>query len=280
MGEKSDAEHVETIEFFPNIQDGRNLGLESTKKSAHLALTPELLETLYLATKAVQRPQQSFANAGALGFMGFTIADCTFAMVLMGWGGATSVESVIGIFFFTGPLLLILATILEWVRGQFLSMMICGFFSVFWFSFGMLNLPSVGIAATYSPTGNAIEGAASVGYNAGIALYLVALGFTLLTFFIFTLRLNLVMVFIFGMATVAVYILSAAYWMVSTGNYAMAGHLQKAGGAILFAVGLAGWYMTVVIMCVETGWPIPPVGDLSKYWAKGNASQANGADSA
>ncbi|KAJ6110584.1 hypothetical protein N7486_002819 [Penicillium sp. IBT 16267x] len=277
---KCPSEHIE--EVSPYIQDGTN---DSTEESAHLALTPELLETalmrqLYLATKAVQRPQQSFANGGALGYLGFTIADCTFTMVLMGWGGATSFASVIGIFFFTGPLLLTLATIFEWVRGQFLSMMICGFFSVFWFSFGMLNLPSEGIAATYSPTGNAVEGAASVGYNAGIALYLVALGTTLLTFFPFTLRLNFVQAFVMGLATVGVYILSGAYWMVSTGNYAMAGHLQMAGGAVLFVVGLAGWYMTVVIICAETGWPIPPVGDLSHYWAKGNASQAEGADSA
>jgi hypothetical protein len=125
-------------------------------------------------------------------------------------------------------------------------MMICGFFSVFWFSFGMLNLPSEGIAATYSPTGNAVEGAASVGYNAGIALYLVALGTTLLTFFPFTLRLNFVQALVIGLATVGVYILSGAYWMVSIGNYAMAGHLQMVNDSLLFSSTLLTEFRPVV----------------------------------
>jgi len=36
-----------------------------------------------------------------------------------------------------------------------------------------------------------------VGYNAGIALYLIVWGFTLFSFFIFTLRTNLVFAMIF-----------------------------------------------------------------------------------
>lgn len=173
----------------------------------------------------------------------FAIADCTFAMVLLGWGGASSLESVAyvepilqscvqadqlcsGIFFFTGPLLLILATIFEFIMGSFLSMMICGFFSVFWFSFGLLQLPNLGLAASYSSTGSAAEGAASQGYNAAIALYLVALGCALLTFFFFTLKTNVVLAMIIGFATVAIYILSAAYFKVSYGDYGTAIKLQ------------------------------------------------------
>ena len=37
----------------------------------------------------------------------------------------------------------------------------------------------------------------------------------------------------------------------------------------MFIVGLLGWYMLFVIMVAEMRWSIcPPVGDLSKYWAK------------
>jgi hypothetical protein len=106
-------------------------------------------------------------------------------------------------------------------------MMICGFFSVFWFSFGLLELPTMGFAASYSATGNAAEGAASVGYNSGIALYLIALGCTLFTFFIFTLRTNVVLAIIIGLATVAIWILSGAYFKVSSGDFGMASQLQK-----------------------------------------------------
>ncbi|KAL1963529.1 hypothetical protein VTN77DRAFT_8110 [Rasamsonia byssochlamydoides] len=231
-------------------------------------LSPELLEKLYLASKSdhVRHSPSQFANPSALGFMGFAIADVTFAMVLMGWGGAASLTSVVGIFFFTGPLLLILTTIFEWVMGRFLSMMICGFFSVFWFSFGLLQLPTMGIAASYSATGDAAQGAVSVGYNAGIALYLVAMGCALFTFFVFTLRTNVVLALIIGLATVAVYVLSAAYFSVSRRDFHRATQLQHAGGALLFVVGLLGWYMTVVIMAGESGFPNLPCGDLSHLW--------------
>jgi hypothetical protein len=43
----------------------------------------------------------------------------------------------------------------------------------------------------------------------------------------------------------------------------------QAGGALLFIVGLLGWYMIFVIMAAEMRWSVcPPVGDLSHYWAK------------
>lgn len=131
-----------------------------------------------------------------------------------------------GIFFFTGPVLLLLTTIFEWVMGNFFPMMVCGLFCVFWLSFGILQLPTTGIAASYSSDGNASEGALSVGYNAGIALYLIALGFTVFTFFIFTLKTNTVFAAIFALTTSAVFILSSAYFHVALGNYALATRLQ------------------------------------------------------
>ena len=110
--------------------------------------------------------------------------------------------------------------------GNFFAMMSFGLFTVFWLSFGMLQLPTLGLAATYSPTGNAAEGAASVGYNASIALFLIVWGFVMFTYFLFTLRTNTVFAGIFFTATVGCFLLSAAYWEVSAGHYATAAHLQ------------------------------------------------------
>lgn len=106
-------------------------------------------------------------------------------------------------------------------------MMVMGLFSVFWLSFGLLQLPSLGLAAAYSPTGDAAEGAASVGYNATVALYLIVWGFALLTFFIFTLKTNVVFAAIFLFVTMAAWVLSGAYWKVASGDYVAAGRLQK-----------------------------------------------------
>jgi hypothetical protein len=119
-----------------------------------------------------------------------------------------------GIFFFTGPVLLLLATIFEWIMGNFFSMMVMGMFAVFWLSFGVLETPSWGIAASYSANGDAAAGAATVGYNAAVALYLLVWGFWLFTTWIF-------------FAFISSCRFSAAYWKVSTGDYSMATKLQK-----------------------------------------------------
>lgn len=178
-------------------------------------------------------------------------------MVMMGWGGAAGLSPVVyvflessvsrdqsieqkqspiytdiyyssGIFFFTGPVLLILTTIFEWIMGNFFPMMVCGLFSVFWLSFGMLQLPTLGLAAPYSADGtDAVTGSATKSYNAVIAVYLLVWGFALFTFWIFTLKTNTVFALIFLFVTLGAWILSGAYWKVSTGDYDQARKLQK-----------------------------------------------------
>lgn len=123
--------------------------------------------------------------------------------------------------------MLLLALIFEWIMGNFFSMMVMGMFAVFWLSFGVLQTPSWGIAASYSATGSAAEGAASKPYNAAVALYLLVWGFWLFTTFIFTLKTNMVFASIFFCAFNSSFIFSGAYWKVSTGDYATALKLQK-----------------------------------------------------
>ena len=115
----------------------------------------------------------------------------------------------------------------EWIMGNFFSMMVMGMFAVFWLSFGVLETPSWGIAASYSATGDATQGAASVGYNAAVALYLMVWGFWLFTTWIFTLKTNTVFALIFLFAFISSFIFAGAYWKVSTGDYDMAMKLQK-----------------------------------------------------
>lgn len=197
-----------------------------------------------------------------------------------------------------GPVLLILTTVFEWIMGNFFPMMVCGLFSVFWLSFGMLQLPTLGLATPYSADGtDAITGGASKEYNAVIALYLIVWGFALFTFFIFTLKTNSIFALIFLFVTLGAWVLSGAYWKVSTGDYDQARKLQKvsflssnlqqsfwvfrfvlvltqsvtpqAGGALLFIVGCLGWYMTFVMMAAEMRLAITlPVGDLSHFWPR------------
>ncbi|ETI29486.1 hypothetical protein G647_01939 [Cladophialophora carrionii CBS 160.54] len=246
--------------------------LTHTISSGAVSMSPELFEKLYLTPKTPHAGDniRRFANPTPLGFVGFVISTFTFSMVMMGWGDASGLSPVVGIFFFVGPLLLTLTTIFEWIMGNFFSMMVCGLFAVFWLSFGMLQLPTLGLAAPYSTTGtNAVAGAATKEYNAVIALYLIVWGFALFTFFIFTLKTNAVFAGIFLFVTLGAWVLSGAYWKVSTGDYAQAATLQKTGGALLFIVACLGWYMTFVMMAAEMRLAIKlPVGDLSHFWPK------------
>jgi succinate-acetate transporter protein len=113
-------------------------------------------------------------------------------------------------------------------------MMVCGLFAVFWLSFGMLQLPTLGLAAAYSPDGNAVAGVVSKEMNAAIALYLLVWGFALATFWLFTIRINVVFAGIFGFVTIGAWVLSGAYWALSTGDFDKALKLQKVSDLGIF----------------------------------------------
>ncbi|KAK0725792.1 GPR1/FUN34/yaaH family-domain-containing protein [Lasiosphaeris hirsuta] len=233
-----------------------------------VTMSPELFEKLYLSPKVphVGDYNRRFANPTALGFVGFVISTFTFSMILMGWGGAEGFAPVVGIFFFVGPLLLTFAMIFEWVMGNFFPMMVMGLFSVFWASFGFLQLPTLQLGAAYASTADP-TGLGSPKYNAVIALYLIVWGFALFTFFIFTCKINTVFAAIFLLVSTACWVLSAAYWKVSAGDFEAAGKLQKGGGALLFVVAMLGWYMCFIIMAGEMRITLNlPVGDLTRFW--------------
>jgi succinate-acetate transporter protein len=123
--------------------------------------------------------------------------------------------------------------IAEWIMGNFFSMMVMGMFAVFWLSFGVLQTPSWAIAASYSPTGDTATGAATKGYNAAVALYLLVWGFWLFTTWIFTLKTNTVFALIFFFAFISSFLFSGAYWKVATGDYGMATKLQHVRNATM-----------------------------------------------
>jgi hypothetical protein len=88
-----------------------------------MTISPELFEKLYLTPKTPRHGNnvKRFANAVPMGFTGFVISTFTFSMILMGFAGTSSLAGVVGIFFFTGPVLLGLAAIFEWIMGNFFT---------------------------------------------------------------------------------------------------------------------------------------------------------------
>ncbi|KAI0376511.1 GPR1/FUN34/yaaH family-domain-containing protein [Hypomontagnella monticulosa] len=241
-------------------------GLHRTETT--VTMPPELFEKLYLTPKVPQMGDYNkrFANPTPLGIVGFVISTFTFAMVLMGWGGAVGTSPVVGMFFFVGPVLLLFSMVAEWIMGNFFPMMAMGLYAVFWLSFGMLQLPTLQLGQSYATEADP-TGIMAPEYNATIGIYLVVWGFALFTFFLFTLKINLTFAMIFACATSAVWTLSGAYFKLSLGNYEAAATLQKTGGALLFIVATLGWYMCVVIMAGEMRITVNlPLGDLSRFW--------------
>ncbi|KAI9710723.1 MAG: hypothetical protein M1820_002556 [Bogoriella megaspora] len=265
--------HRESLgtETIRENSDGLNL---SKTQTGAMTISPELFEKLFLSPKTPHAGDniKRFANPTAMGFVGFVISVFTLGIVLMGWGGANGLSGVAGIFFFTGPVLLVLGTIFEYILGNFFAMMIQSLFSVFWLSFGLLQLPTLNLAGAYSPTGNMEEGLASKEYNAAVGLYLIVWGFAFFTYFIFTLKTNCVLAAIFVLTATGSWVLAGAYFRLGNGDHAFAQTLQMTSGAILFVVAALGWYMTFVIMATEMRLPVNlPVGDLTHFWPSTDA---------
>jgi succinate-acetate transporter protein len=131
-----------------------------------------------------------------------------------------------GIFFFVGPVTMILALIFEWILGNFFSMMVMGLFSVFWLSFGLLEVPNLALGVPFATPEDPM-GTASTEYNAAIGLYLIVWGFAFFTFFIFTTKINAVLATIFSLTAVATWILAAAYLKASWGDFNSSATYQK-----------------------------------------------------
>ncbi|KAI0969171.1 GPR1/FUN34/yaaH family-domain-containing protein [Xylaria arbuscula] len=244
-----------------------------------VTMPPELFEKLYLTPKVPKVGDYNlrFANPTALGFVGFVISTFTFSMVLMGWGGSEGFAPVVGIFFFTGPLLLTFAMVFEWIMGNFFPMMVMGLFSVFWLSFGVIQLPTLNLSLPYATSADP-TGATSPAFNTDVGIYLIVWGFALFTFFIFTLKINTVFAAIFGLVSTGCWILAGAYFKVAAGDFETASKLQKAGGALLFVVAALGWYMTFIIMAGEMRITLNlPVGDLSRFWPRTDVDLATAA---
>jgi uncharacterized protein len=87
--------------------------------------------------------------------------------------------------------------------------MVMGLFTVFWLSFGVLQLPSLGLSLPYATSGDP-TGSAAPAYNTDIALFLIVWGFALFTFFVFTLKINTVFALIFALASTACFVLAGA----------------------------------------------------------------------
>ncbi|KAI0123717.1 hypothetical protein BJ170DRAFT_92704 [Xylariales sp. AK1849] len=113
----------------------------------------------------------------------------------------------------------------------------------------MLQMPTLQLAAPCASNADP-TGLTSPEYNATVALYLIAWGLALVTFFVYTLKINTVFALILLLVSVAAWVLAGAYFKVAAGDGFTSGHIQTVSGALLSVVAVLvfGCYMRFTIM--------------------------------
>jgi uncharacterized protein len=142
-----------------------------------------------------------------------------------------------GSLFFTGPILLLFASLAEWIMGNFFGFIVSyvsavdkaysrGAMGVLWLSLGVLFIPSLGIVTSYSSTGNYLEGLMSEGFNGALGVYLIGWGLALFVIVICSMKTNITFIVLFAVLDAAFFVFAAAHFQVPT-NPALATTLQK-----------------------------------------------------
>lgn len=94
------------------------------------------------------------------------------------------------------------------------------------------------------------------------AFVCVSVGLLCFIYLICAFRINVAFVMIFATILIAFGLLAGAYFQVANGNIALAGQLQVAGGAFLFATCACGWWVLAAIMFATMEFPIQLPGEL------------------
>jgi len=255
-----------------NAEEERAAVLNRLRSTASVTIDPELFEKLYLSPPNKVRGdlRKTFGNPTPIGVGGFLLAATPLACDLMGWRGAGGNGAAsVGAFFFMAGLLLIIASIFEFLLGNSFPSVVFAVYGGFWLSFAATLTPSFAAFASYAPeplTAPA-EGLTTQGFNASFAFWLMFMGIITFIFLICSVRTNVAFVVLFLSLVMAFELLAAAFFLNAddiTGNANSASKLVVGGGACLFVTSLAGWWIFVALMLAVVDFPFQlPVGDLS-----------------
>ncbi|RFU24449.1 hypothetical protein B7463_g11889, partial [Scytalidium lignicola] len=143
----------------------------------------------------------------------------------------------------------------------------------FWLGFGATQTPS------FNAQGFFTSGNPDIDISQFYSSYAFGLVFTAVLVAIYALcafRLNVVFVGIFSTLTFALICLAASYWCIGHGNPSAGNKLQKAGGALTFAVCVMAWYYLLSLLLESVDFPLRiPVGDLSRRFEGATARNIN-----
>lgn len=241
-----------------------------------VTLSPEQFEQLYLQPRDARRTYAlagTVGNPTPLGVTAFLIVLLPLALDLLNVRGATAGSSIamLGAFYGVAGIGLYVTCIMEWVIGNTFPSVVFGSFGGFFISYGIINQPSIGIAASFAPAADASNGitaatagASTASYNLGLGMFFLSFGILNFIFFLCSLRTNVFFVILFATITPAIELLAAGYFHFAAGNVAAASMEFKAAGGLALVCALAGFYLDISLLFASVGYPFAlPLYDLS-----------------
>lgn len=242
--------------------------LRQIRTAGSISISPELFEKLYLSpqNKVAGELRKTFGNPTPLALVGFLLSLTPLSWTLMGWRGAGgSGAASTGWFFFAGGMLMTLGGIGEWILGNTFPFVVFTSFGAFWLGYGATLQPFYNAYGAYkTPNVASSTGLESVGFNVGVAYFMICMGILCLVFLVCSIRTNLIFFLIFFTLVPAFGLLAGTFLHTAAGNMAIAAKCQEAAGAFAFVTCLLGWYILFAIMLASVDFPFDlPIIDLS-----------------
>ncbi|KAJ9296873.1 hypothetical protein DTO271G3_5072 [Paecilomyces variotii] len=274
--EKGNAEHngsLRSPRYDLEEHESRDDALRKIRTAGGISISPELFEKIYLTPKTRVKGdiRATVGNPTPLGILGFVVTLGPLSCQLMGWrGSGGGGAAIVGVMYFIGGLLMIIAGVMEWILGNTFTLVVLSSFGAFWLSLATTLVPAYGAAAAFEP-----NDPTNPGFNSSFAFYYVFFGLLCFIYLICSLRTNLVFFLIFLALTLGFGLLAGANFQLANGAVALAGKLQIAGGAIMFVSQLLGWYLLAAQLLLSVDFPfVLPVGDLS-HLVRGASERKN-----
>ncbi|OQV10531.1 hypothetical protein CLAIMM_14516 [Cladophialophora immunda] len=228
------------------------LGRQDT--NASIMIPKDVFEKLYLTPQlpASGHLRSTFANPTPLGLVGFVMTTSPFACILMGWRGASDIGALIGVLYFFGGTIQLIACLLEFFLANTFPCIVFGTFGAFWLALGVteqLVIPQADDPADF---------------YASYAYVLAFFGVIILIFLVCSLRTNVVFVTLFLLIIIVTELLAAAYWSLADGAVPRGENLLKGAGVVTFIISMLAFYLLFTILLEAVDFPLTlPVGDLS-----------------
>jgi len=176
-----------------------------------------------------QRYFTKIANPGPAGILSFSMTTFLWALYSVSTRGVHTPNAIIGLALFLGGLVMFLAGMWEFPRGNVWGATVFSIYSAFWMSYSLVLLPVDGIQNSFSDSHE---------FGQAYGLYLIVWFMISVIFLISVVRRSISF-------AVLLFFWSLTYLMLAIGQFrpAHARGLNDAGGAFSFVTAVVGFYI-------------------------------------